>query len=137
MTVNDLGKARPDLRNPALATMSEFLLKTENRYSGIPTIRREMKEYGLPDPVFENKRNEFVVTLYNKQKAETKGTDENNDLISFCKTPKSRKEIAEYLGIKTLTFVTREYIQPLVDAGKLKLTIPDKPKSKNQKYYSK
>ena len=137
MTVNDLGKARPDLRNPALATMSEFLLKTENRYSGIPTIRREMKEYGLPDPVFENKRNEFVVTLYNKQKAETKGTDENNDLISFCKSPKSRKEIAEYLGIKTLTFVTREYIQPLVDAGKLKLTIPDKPKSKNQKYYSK
>ena len=102
MTVNDLGKARPDLRNPALATMSEFLLKTENRYSGIPTIRREMKEYGLPDPVFENKRNEFVVTLYNKQKA-----------------------------------VTKEYIQPLVDAGKLTLTIPDKPKSKNQKYYSK
>lgn len=137
MTVNDLGKARPDLRNPALATMSEFLLKTENRYSGIPTIRREMKEYGLPDPVFENKRNEFVVTLYNKQKAETNGTDENNDLISFCKTPKSRKEIAEHLGIQTITFVTKEYIQPLVDAGKLTLTIPDKPKSKNQKYYSK
>ena len=117
--------------------MSEFLLKTENRYSGIPTIRREMKEYGLPDPVFENKRNEFVVTLYNKQKAETKGTDENNDLISFCKTPKSRKEIAEHLGIQTIAFVTKEYIQPLVDAGKLTLTIPDKPKSKNQKYYSK
>lgn len=137
MTVNDLGKARPDLRNPALATMSEFLLKTENRYSGIPTIRREMKEYGLPAPVFENKRNEFVVTLYSKQKAETKGTDENNDLISFCKTPKSRKEIAEHLGIQTIAFVTKEYIQPLVDAGKLTLTIPDKPKSKNQKYYSK
>jgi len=137
MTVNDLGKARPDLRNPALATMSEFLLKTENRYSGIPTIRRKMKEYGLPEPVFENKRNEFVVTLYNKQKAETKGTDENNDLVSFCKTPKSRKEIAEHLGIQTIAFVTKEYIQPLVDAGKLTLTIPDKPKSKNQKYYSK
>ena len=49
---------------------------------------------------------------------------------------KSRKEIAEYLNIKTTSFVTKEYIQPLVDAGKLKLTIPDKPKSKNQKYYS-
>lgn len=137
MTVNDLGKARPDLRNPALATMSEFLLKTENRYSGIPTIRREMKEYGLPEPVFENKRNEFIVTLYNKQNTQAKDTDKSNDLVSFCKTPKSRKEIAEHLDIKTLAFVTREYIQPLVDAGKLTLTIPDKPKSKNQKYYSK
>ena len=66
MTVEDLGKARPDLRNPALATMSEFLLETENRYSGIPTIRRVMKEAGLPAPVFENRRNEFVVTLYNE-----------------------------------------------------------------------
>ena len=134
MTIIDLGKARPDLRNPALATMSEFLLKTENRYSGIPTIRREMKEYNLPEPVFENKRNEFVVTLYNNQ--HTSNDNEDIDLIRFCKSPKSRKEIAEYLDIKTTSFVTKEYIQPLVDAGKLKLTIPDKPKSKNQKYYS-
>lgn len=136
MTIFDLGKARPDLRNPALATMSEFLLKTENRYSGIPTIRREMKEYNLPEPVFENKRNEFVVTLYNDQHITISNNNEDIDLIRFCKSPKSRKEIAEYLDIKTISFVTKEYIQPLVDTGKLKLTIPDKPKSKNQKYYS-
>lgn len=134
MTIFDLGKARLDLRNPALATMSEFLLKTENRYSGIPTIRREMKEYNLPEPVFENKRNEFVVTLYNNQY--TSNDNEDIDLIRFCKSPKSRKEIADYLDIKTISFVTKEYIQPLVNTGKLKLTIPDKPKSKNQKYYS-
>ena len=30
--------------------------------------------------------------------------------------------LAEYLDIKTTSFVTKEYIQPLVDAGKLKLT---------------
>ena len=93
-----------------------------------------MKEYNLPEPVFENKRNEFVVTLYNNQ--HTSNGNEDIDLIRFCKSPKSRKEIAEYLDIKTTSFVTKEYIQPLVDAGKLKLTIPDKPKSKNQKYYS-
>ncbi|MBU9129464.1 hypothetical protein KTQ83_02880 [Holdemanella porci] len=66
----------------------------------------------------------------------TSNDNEDIDLIRFCKSPKSRKEIAEYLDIKTTSFVTKEYIQPLVDAGKLKLTIPDKPKSKNQKYYS-
>lgn len=130
MTVEDLGKAKPDLRNPTLATMSEFLLNTENRYSGIPTIRREMKEHNLPEPLFENRRNEFVVTLYNHH-------HDKIDLVSFCKTPRTRQEIGKLLGIKTTSFVTKEYIQPLVDAGALFLTNPDKPKSKNQKYYSK
>ena len=37
----------------------------ENRYSGIPTIRVEMAEYNLPEPVFENRRGQFVVTLRN------------------------------------------------------------------------
>ena len=136
MTVNDLGKARPDLRNPALATMSEFLLKTENRYSGIPTIRREMKEHGLPEPLFENKRNEFVVTLFNKTESPIDDIHDNTDLITFCKTPRTRQEISDYLDLKTVYFVTKKYIQPLVNQGKLKLLYPDKPKSKNQKYYS-
>lgn len=135
MTVDDLGKARPDLRNPALATMSEFLLKTENRYSGIPTIRREMKEYGLPEPVFENRRNEFVVILYNN-KEEQISDDPYRELLTFCRIPRTRKEIGDYLGIETIAFAVRKYIQPLVNAGKLKLTIPEKPRSKNQKYYS-
>ena len=136
MTVDDLGKARPDLRNPALATMPEFLLKAENRYSGIPTIRREMKEYGLPEPLFENKRNEFVVTLFNKTENSINNSEDNTDLITFCKTPRTRQEISDYLGLKTTQYVSKNYIQPLVDQGKLKLLYPDKPKSKNQKYYS-
>ncbi|MGM9948196.1 ATP-binding protein [Floccifex sp.] len=130
MTVKDLGKARSNLRNPALATMSEFLLKTENRYSGISAIYREMKEYGLPEPVFENKRNEFVVTLCNDQ-----NTRSDMDLISFCKVPKTRQEITDFLGIKTIAFVSREYIQPLIETGKLKMTNPEKPRSKNQNMF--
>lgn len=66
MTVEQLGYARPDLRNPALAVMTKVLVGAENRYSGIPTIRREMAAHNLPEPVFENRRNEFVVTLYNQ-----------------------------------------------------------------------
>lgn len=37
-----------------LATALEVLDVTENRYSGIPTIRRELKEHGLPAPEFRN-----------------------------------------------------------------------------------
>ena len=136
MTVEQLGKARPDLRNPTLATMAESLNQAENRYSGIPTIRMEMKEYGLPEPEFKNGRNEFVVTLYNKEIEQKKICLTLEDkIVEFCKEPKSRKEIAEFLEIKTTTYAYSKYILPLLEEGRLGMTIPDIPASRNQKYY--
>ena len=136
MTVEQLGKARPDLRNPTLATMAESLNQAENRYSGIPTIRMEMKEYGLPEPEFKNGRNEFVVTLYNKEIEQKKIYLTLEDkIVEFCKEPKSRKEIAEFLEIKTTTYAYSKYILPLLEEGRLGMTIPDIPASRNQKYY--
>ena len=134
--IDQLGKVQPDTRNPIIASELEVLKITENRYSGIPTIRREMKEHGLPEPLFENKRNEFVVTLFNKTESPIDDIHDNTDLITFCKTPRTRQEISDYLDLKTVYFVTKKYIQPLVNQGKLKLLYPDKPNSKNQKYYS-
>lgn len=134
MTVEDLGVARPDLRNPALATMAEFLLQTENRYSGIPTIRREMTEAGLPAPVFANRRNEFVVILYNGTGISQTSPESEKDLIAFCKKPRTREEIARYLSLRSVSYAITQYVHPLVKAGKLKMTNPDKPKSTNQQY---
>ena len=136
MTVEQLGKARPDLRNPTLATMAESLNQAENRYSGIPTIRMEMKEYGLPEPEFKNGRNEFIVTLYNREIEQKKICLTLEDkIVEFCKEPKSRKEIAEFLEIKTTTYAYSKYILPLLEEGRLGMTIPDIPASRNQKYY--
>lgn len=136
MTVEQLGKARPDLRNPTLATMAESLNQAENRYSGIPTIRMEMKEYGLPESEFKNGRNEFIVTLYNKEIEQKKICLTLEDkIVEFCKEPKSRKEIAEFLEIKTTTYAYSKYILPLLEEGRLGMTIPDIPASRNQKYY--
>jgi ATP-dependent DNA helicase RecG len=136
MTVEQLGYARPDLRNPALAVMTEALSGAENRYSGIPTIRREMAAYHLPEPKFENRRNEFVVTLYNAGAAEpvsdTTGADKS--LLAYCKTPRTRQEIADFLGIKTVAFAMSRYVTPLVDSGQLRMTIPQKPTSRNQQF---
>lgn len=142
MTVEQLGIARPDLRNPALAVMTEVLTGAENRYSGIPTIRRAMAEYGLPEPVFENRRNEFVVTLYNAPPATAAANAERTektspaDLLTFCQTPRSRQEIADYLGVKTVFYVMSHYVQPLLRSGQLAMTIPDSPKSRKQKFYT-
>ncbi|MCD7802963.1 MAG: putative DNA binding domain-containing protein [Clostridiales bacterium] len=137
MTVEQLGHARPDLRNPALAVMTEVLVGAENRYSGIPTIRREMAAHNLPEPVFENRRGEFVVTLYNQptEKGEQEKQPSTVDaLLDYCREPRSRKEIASFLMLKTASYAMERYIRPLLDEGKIEMTIPDRPRSRNQKY---
>ena len=135
MTVEQLGHARPDLRNPALAVMTEVLVGAENRYSGIPTIRREMATHNLPEPVFENRRNEFVVILYNGASTEPKQEkSEVATLLEYCREPRNRKEIAQFLGLKTASYAMDRYIRPLLDEGKLEMTMPEKPRSTHQKY---
>lgn len=138
MSIEQLGIAKPDLRNPALAVMAETMTVAEHRYSGIPTMRKSMKEYGLPEPVFENLRNEFVVTLYNTPVSvhKTPHSDSVGDLLDFCTEPRTRQEIPSFLGMKTMYYVMQQYVGPMLAEGKLAMTIPEKPKSKNQKYYT-
>jgi ATP-dependent DNA helicase RecG len=138
MSIEQLGYARPDLRNPSLAVMTEVLTSTENRYSGIPTMRRTMKEFGLPAPKFENRRDEFVVTLYNTpEEAEMKKPAEpGRDLLGCCQTPRTRQEIAAYLGIRTVSYAMDKFVKPLLKEGRLKMTLPQKPQSRKQKYYT-
>lgn len=139
LTLDNLGKIGADTRNPFIASALEIMIDTENRFSGIPTIRHETKKANLPDPVFTSIRGVFKVILYNGSKiAETdkfigdKNLDER--IADLCRMPKSREEIAEKLGFSSISYMMTKYVRPLLDAGKLKETIPDKPRSKNQRY---
>ncbi len=141
ITVDELGKMAADTRNPFIAGGLEVLLGTENRFSGIPTIMEEMKKAGLAPAVFESRHGVFKVILYNQQvsqkQIENRFLDEPlQKILEFCSVPRSRKEIAQYLGIETSTYVVKKYLRPLIDLGKISLTIPEAPKSKNQKYVS-
>lgn len=136
--IDQLGKVQPDTRNPVIASELEVLKVTENRYSGIPTIRRTMHEYNLPQPEFLEERGSFIVKLY--KYGETAVTTEieeieNSELILFCKTPRTRKEICDYLGLNSVTYAIQTHIMPLVDKGIIKMSIPDKPKSPKQLFY--
>ncbi len=136
--IDQLGKVQPDTRNPVIASELEVLKVTENRYSGIPTIRRAMQEYNLPQPVFLDEKGSFTVILYKYGESfendEVEGR-EINELIIFCKTPRTRKEICDFLGISSVTYAIQTYIMPLVDRGIIKMSIPDKPKSPKQLFY--
>ena len=138
MRVDQLGKVQPDTRNPVLASALEVMHITENRYSGIPTIWMEMDRYQLEQPEFVDERGSFIVRLYHKTKEKTEAihTEEAMDLILFCRTPRTRKEICEYLGLSSVTYAIQKHVLPLVEAGQLKMSLPDKPKSPRQLYYS-
>ena len=139
ITIDQLGKIQPDTRNPVLASALETLGIIENRYSGIPTIRMEMEKYNLRQPEFLDERGSFIVKLYKESKndyEDMSNDEETNNLIVFCKTPRTRKEICDYLGLNSVTYAIQTYVNPLVEAGVIKLSIPDKPKSPKQLYYS-
>ncbi len=131
ISIDALGKVRPETRNAALANMLELLKITENRYSGIPTMRREFAGAGLPAPIFSVVRGEFKVVMKNGLFAETMSISDS--LTEFCSIPRTRAEIVAFIG-KSKNYVMSQIVASLLDSGKLKMTMPEKPKSPNQKF---
>jgi len=136
ITVDDLGKISADTRNPYMAGALEIMIDTENRFSGIPTVVAELKKAGLPAPVFINKGGIFKVVFYKKAADQSKDIEIVQAILNYCTTPRSREELAQHFGFEAPTYFIKTYIAPLLADGKIKMTIPDKPKSKFQKYYS-
>lgn len=56
------------------------------------------------------------------------------DIINFCTVPRTAAEILSRMGLTNQTKNRKKHINPLVEQGRLKLTIPDKPNDPNQKY---
>ena len=145
--VDDLGFVNIPSRNPTLISLMEIMGEVENRHSGIPVMRDEMEQAGLRPPVFVDRQGSFLVQLFNEPTETDKGAplqeNERNDgemgrsrtdrLLSFCLTPRSRSEIAGFLDLNE-AYAMRTVVNPLVESGQLKLTIPDKPRSKDQRF---
>lgn len=131
MSVNELGKIHPETRNPILTNMLEILHITENRYSGVPTIYRELEKNGLPTPVFISRQGEFKIIIKNSLYKENMSLEDK--ILNYCTIPRSREELVNFVG-KTRNYVMSKIIIPLIENKKLRMTIPDKPKSYNQKY---
>lgn len=140
MTLDQLGRMSADTRNPFIALGMEMLAQAENRFSGIPTIRRLMKEAELSAPQFETYRGIFKATLFSKKESVNKPMPAHNlreRILDFCKTPRSRKEIETAFPEVTIVYLMNKTIKPLIAEGSIGLVLPDKPKSKFQKYYTK
>lgn len=97
-----------------------------------------MQEYDLQQPEFIDERGSFVVKLYKdvmEQTAVEMDRVDNRELLLFCKTPRTRKEISDYLGLNSVTYAIQTRVMPLVERGIIKMSIPEKPKSPKQLFY--
>lgn len=62
--------------------------------------------------------------------------DVRNAIIEYCKKPRTSKEIIEHFGFGNRLYLKRHYLDKMLADGQVKMTIPEKPTSKMQKYYS-
>lgn len=136
LRIDQLGKTQPDTRNPVLAVAMETLRLTENRYSGIPTIRSEMSRAGLPEPKFEDTRGTFVVTLYNSSPESDKNNDLEKAILDFCATPRTRQEISDFLQLSSTSYAISHYVKPLINSKKMDIENKKKPNSPTQRYFT-
>ena len=133
-------------RNPTIVRILEEKGSViENMHSGIPTMKREMKKYGLPEPEFYEERDSFKVIFRNTPITENSQTGAQNmehitidelkaKVLNYCKIPKSSKEIREYVGLSSKTYVADSIIKPLLKAGMLEYTNKRSINARNQKY---
>lgn len=131
ISIDALGKVHPETRNAILANMLELLKITENRYSGIPTMQMELSKAGLPAPRFSVVHGEFKVVMKNGYNKEAMSVSDS--IVEYCCTPRTRSELIAFTG-KSRTYTMSQMVQPLVDSGRLKMTLPEKPKSSKQKF---
>ncbi len=144
LRIDQLGKVQPDTRNPVLVSAMEVLGVAENRYSGIPTMRRELERAGMQPPEFWQEHGTFVVRFRKARTvSEPQATEPDTEydydsaeetLLHFCSVPRSRQEIAEFLGIKSVPYAIKTHVMPLVKQGVLTLSLPEKPRSPKQRY---
>ena len=135
-----------DPRNKLLMKMFNMIDIGEHAGSGVPNIYNTWEDEGWEEPVileeFDPDRTTLILSFEKKNSdmddAEILADDiaKSNAILEYCKTERTRKEIAEHIGYKTVKSA-KKYIDALVENGLLGMTVPDKPSSPLQKYYSK
>ena len=59
---------------------------------------------------------------------------QEKDILNYCKEPRSLTEICDKFGFKDTRTFKKNYLNNLIESDKIKMTIPNQPKNRNQKY---
>ena len=121
------------------------------RATGIPKILKGMAANGSPAPVFESDdaRVSFVIRLpvhpqalklTDQDTGEVTGevagevTGEVRRLLNLLDGEMTRQSLQQGLELKHEDHFRNAYLVPALQAGLIEMTLPDKPRSRNQRY---
>lgn len=90
-------------------------------------------------------RNEIIDFKDSEQQSDTQSGQQSGQqnnkyivlsdkILEFCKTPKTAKEIKDYLNLKSRQYISSNLIKPLITQGKLEYTNKKSINARNQKY---
>lgn len=74
------------------------------------------------------------IQKYGFQRQESFANERRAKVIAYCQTPRSRKQIQEYLDISDKKYFRETVLHPLIEDGVLEMTIPENPQSVYQRY---
>lgn len=144
----------PFPKNPTIAKFFKEIGWVDELGSGVRNIYKYNKIYSGAEPTFiEGDVFKTIIPLISQHSDQAsdqvsdQASDEVSDqvnnqdnrtkeILKFCKTARSRSEIQDFLKIKSKRYLRTEILSPLIKGSLLKLTIPDKPTSPKQKYYT-
>ena len=129
-------------RNPKIAQFLHEYEYVQEFGEGVDRLYEVMEAAGLPQPEYRVEAFMLYATIRNTKLTDNLGgapqvtpQDTPQDkIIAYCMEPRSKAEIAKLCGFKDIKHFTSHYLKPLLESGRLRMTIPDKPNSRNQKY---
>ena len=125
-------------RNPSIKTINSLILSNDTGPTDIISIIASCTLRNYKKPLYINKDGNISITIYRKEHHERYFGNRSIDKIcEFCQTPKSKQEIYKNFfnkEIKDYKYFNKSFLTPLVEAGVLELTMPDKTSSKLQKF---
>jgi len=155
MTLADLGR-KSVRRNALIADLLHRIAFIEKAGTGIKRIRDEVREQGCPEPEFENSgfftaifrpnpevRSQAVAQATGQVEAQVgsqvppkfpSSSPQVSAVLETARQESAREALQQAAGKRDRKHFRLTVLNPLVAAGMLELTIPDKPRSSKQRY---
>ena len=137
-------------RNKVLLRMFNQIGIGERAGSGVPEVFATWKNEGLKEPEIKeqfgpDKPDRTIVILPLESgivndsltHAATNADispEQLTGILDFCSEPRTRKELQDFCGYKSISHFREQILTPLLQGGQLILTIPEKPNSPKQQY---